>query len=555
MIQKTVAIIHYNTPELTEAAILSLRKHGGRGYRVVVFDNSDKRPFTATDPTVEIIDNTRGQVVNFDAELDCYPDKDRSIGCAKGCEFGSVKHMMTVQKLWELLPEGFVLMESDVLIKQSIDVFFDEQYSVVGYCQRAQPYNPFGIGRMLPMLCWVNVSLLKKEGARYFDPTRSYGLQPGGRKNRNNWYDTGAVLLEDIMKARPRLKGLHLDIRLFLEHYGSASWANNDPNNQQRWLVQHRNLWQLPTPTVALMAMGRHENQYAVEWVEHHLSLGFDKIFIFDNNREGEERISDVLSRYADKVEVIPYPEPYAMIKAYQQAYDECSYGWLMAMDFDEFLTLPEGEDIHSFVSRYAYTADVIKVNWMTYGDNGLITNDGRPLQQRFTTPLRGEDGRTESWGENQHVKSIARCGIGLKYYDPHCPHGGAAYLSANGERSEASPFFKAVNHDGAYIKHFTTKSLEEWMENKVKRGQCDCPANTEGLQQHAIELYFTRNERTAEKEAWLIENGYMEGNILEQREESHVEHELSRAVTKSTGSSTASKPETKKRRVSKKQK
>ena len=39
---KTVAIVHYNTPELTEAAILSLRKHGGEDYKVVIFDNSDE---------------------------------------------------------------------------------------------------------------------------------------------------------------------------------------------------------------------------------------------------------------------------------------------------------------------------------------------------------------------------------------------------------------------------------------------------------------------------------------------------------------------------------
>ena len=40
MRQKTVAIIHFNTPELTEAGIKSLRKHGGEDYRVIVFDNS-----------------------------------------------------------------------------------------------------------------------------------------------------------------------------------------------------------------------------------------------------------------------------------------------------------------------------------------------------------------------------------------------------------------------------------------------------------------------------------------------------------------------------------
>ena len=33
-------------PELTEATILSLRKHG-EDYKVVIFDNSDERPFRA----------------------------------------------------------------------------------------------------------------------------------------------------------------------------------------------------------------------------------------------------------------------------------------------------------------------------------------------------------------------------------------------------------------------------------------------------------------------------------------------------------------------------
>ena len=46
--KKTVAIINFNTPELTEAAILSLRKHGGEDYKVVVFDNSADIDFPAT---------------------------------------------------------------------------------------------------------------------------------------------------------------------------------------------------------------------------------------------------------------------------------------------------------------------------------------------------------------------------------------------------------------------------------------------------------------------------------------------------------------------------
>ena len=35
--ERVVAVVNFNTPELTEAAILSLRKHGGKDYQVVVF--------------------------------------------------------------------------------------------------------------------------------------------------------------------------------------------------------------------------------------------------------------------------------------------------------------------------------------------------------------------------------------------------------------------------------------------------------------------------------------------------------------------------------------
>ena len=241
--KRQVAIIHFNTPELTEAAILSLRKHGGEYYQVTLFDNSDARPFKKRMRGVKRIDNTKGQVIDFEAELEKYPERDRSIGCAKGCEFGSAKHMMTVQKLWELLPEGFVLMESDILLKDSIDGFFREDYSIVGHVQKKQPYNPFGIGRVMPLLCWMNVPMLQREGAKYFDPERTYGLLPGGKQNRNNWYDTGAPLLEDILTKRPRLKGLHLDIRPYMIHFTSGSWQNNSLDAHKAWLEQHKDLW------------------------------------------------------------------------------------------------------------------------------------------------------------------------------------------------------------------------------------------------------------------------------------------------------------------------
>ena len=50
--------------------------------------------------------------------------------------------------------------------------------------------------------------------------------------------------------------------------------------------------------SIALVAIGRRENQYAREWVQHHLAQGFDHIYIYDNNHDGEDRFDTVLGDF-----------------------------------------------------------------------------------------------------------------------------------------------------------------------------------------------------------------------------------------------------------------
>ena len=503
MRQKTVAIVHYNTPELTACAIMSLWKHGGGDYRVVVFDNSDERPFRDPLPNVEVVDNTKGQLIDFDKELAAYPERDRSIGCAKGCEFGSVKHMMSVQKLWELIPDGFVLMDSDILIKKNIDEFFDDHYSVYGYCQKAQPHNPFFIGRMLPMLCWMNVPMLTREGARYFDPTRTYGLLPGGSQNRNNWYDTGAVLLEDILQKRPRLKGYHRDIREFVEHYGSGSWRNNDLKKQTDWLDAHRRLWEPErNGKVAVCAMGRLEGRYAVEWVDHYKAIGVDHIFILDDNRpDDEEDFEDILVDYIESgyVSLLAATRPMLQKEAYENLYAlaEMNYEWIGFLDFDE-LVLTEGKDIHDLLRHY--DADAVVMSWRTMTDNGLTHYDGRAMAVRFT------EGTDERFEINRHVKCFVRSGIvGISFNDPHCPNAPKMnVVNVMNEQVEQRPIQPKAIHKVAWINHYNTKTAEEWVTLKMRRlSPCGEEYNKE-MKAKNVEYFFSINKRTPEKEAIL---------------------------------------------------
>ena len=50
---------------------------------------------------------------------------------------------------------------------------------------------------------------------------------------------------------------------------------------------------------VAICCLIRRGNKYVREWIEHHKSIGIDHIFLYDNNRDGEE---DLLSEIKDFV-------------------------------------------------------------------------------------------------------------------------------------------------------------------------------------------------------------------------------------------------------------
>lgn len=527
MTKKTIAIIHFNTPELTEAGIKSLRKHGGEDYRVIVFDNSatltlpdgkviQARPFMAKMNGVEVIDNTRGQVIDFDKFLAEYPDRNPSVGIYQSSVWGSAKHIVTVQKLWELLPEGFVLMESDIMIKKPIDEFFREEYSFVGFVQQHQKGNPFDVPRIMPMLCWMNVPMLTREGARYFDPDRCWGLK-ADRNDRGNWMDTGACLLDEVLKKRPRLKGLHVDIRLFVEHYGGGSWKQDNLNAQMAWINSRRHLWavndtdkievqqpRVQSKDVAVCIIVRCENPYLREWCDHYLSLGVKKIFLYDNSREGDERPAEVLTGYGDAVEIIDYTSEGvgAQVRAYTDCYEKHGndYGWIGFLDADELVRV-DGNDLPTYLNTMQ--ADVVLLSWRIMTDSGLVHYDPRPMAERFTVAKEKpslKDG-------TEFVKSFVRGGLtGLHFeVQPHVPSfkGKLKVVNAVGEDVTLYPAIKPV-HKVAWIDHYLTKTAEEYI-GKINRGFINVSQeHNDHRKAHAIEDFFNINERTPEKEEIL---------------------------------------------------
>lgn len=541
--QKTVVIINFNTPEMTEAAIMSLRKHGGKDYRVIVFDNSTDvnypesntmgamkmcaRPFTRKMEGVDIIDNTKGQVIDIDAELAKFPNRNNL--SVKSNNSGSVRHIITIQALFDIVPNGFLLLEPDVLLKKNVDFMFQPNRCAVGYIQEHQPGNRFDIPRMVPMLCYINPKRCKESGVRYYDPNRCWMLTDD-RSQKSNWYDTGASFLEDIKTHKAQgSSGIKLgrDVYMSLmEHYGSGSWRRDktrrsDGISAEKWLMSHSKLWMPETwkrPTsdkVAICAIGRLENKYAKEFVSHHLKLGFDKIIIYDNNHDGEESFDKVLKTYITKkqVEIIDWRNrEHDQCYAYRDCYVRYGndYQWIAFFDFDEHLKLATAKNIKEVLN--GIDADCVSLSWRTMTDNNLVVYTAGTLEKRFTQPAPKGTKDHNGIVANYFLKSIVRGGLPWIYWvHPHTPVLKGTRLYIDGvTKLDGGACYQHPDYSVARLDHFTTKTISEWMTNKVVRGFGCKPSNTEKLRNNPVSVFFCYNEITQTKMDWLKMNGFI---------------------------------------------
>ena len=507
---RQVAIVHFNTPELTEACINSIRKHGGKEYHVTIFDNSDERPFTAKMDGVTVIDNTKGQVIDFNKELSKYPKAKHG----KVNNYGSDRHMMSVQKLWDIIDAPFLLLDSDVLVKQSVDFMFQDSQVAVGHVQTEQPGNNFHLGRLVPMLCYINVPLCKKHGLTYFDPKRSWMIHSSDLQDKRNWYDTGASFYEDIHNHKGGAHGKRVDIRPLMEHYKRGSWWGNCKGDHLKWLERHKKLWE-PTPQmrgikkVAICAIGRNENRYAEEWVEHYKKIGVSKIFVYDNYFGDEEPLANTLKKYVDSgfVEIIDLPNKKAMQKrAYEHCYKQHGneYAWIGFLDFDEYLRWNSKKKIETMFQQYQ-DADCVLVNWRTFTDNGLTHYDPRPLKERFTEVMPLDQKVKYDWPENDHVKCFVRGGLGdVEFRSPHHPETRMKCVNVSGKEVKNCAFVHPYDHSVMRLDHYWTKTAEEWIGTKLMRGFPSGTTYMDNFIRQQENYFFAVNERTLEKEAIL---------------------------------------------------
>ena len=265
------------------------------------------------------------------------------------------------------------------------------------------------------------------------------------------------------------------------------------------------------TGRIALCCIAKLENRYIRDFVEYYKKLNFDRIFLYDNNDVEGERFEDVIGDFIDSgfVVIIDFRgRKVAQLGAYEDCYVKHSheYDWIAFFDCDEYLTfVDESTEIHSFLAQDKFLSfQAIHVNWMYFGDNELLDDDGRSVTERFKNPVLPLDFAPHDRPVNNHVKTIVRGGqSSLRWRSPHTLQND--YLrccTPEAAETKIGSNFQDFVFDTAYLRHYGTKTIGEWVKNKMKRGIPDRPeANWKEVL--TLDLFFESNKRTPEKLAY----------------------------------------------------
>ena len=253
---------------------------------------------------------------------------------------------------------------------------------------------------------------------------------------------------------------------------------------------------------IALCTMGKKENLYVKEFVDYYIKFGIDSIFIYDDNDEESEKISNVIdSNYKNYVKI--YDTKNNQIFNQSDAFTDCYhknkniYNWILMIDMDEYLYI-KYDNLKNYLMKPIFNkCDFIKFHWVHPTDNNHLHYENKSLFERFKGPYKNSN----------FVKSIVKGNIkGLKYW-VHSPYiSPIKNISCNNigkiinNKDINIEYIDNINIKKAFIIHFDFKSTEEFI-NKYKRGYSNWFGDKlNNFLNNKIRSYFIYNEITKEK-------------------------------------------------------
>lgn len=260
---------------------------------------------------------------------------------------------------------------------------------------------------------------------------------------------------------------------------------------------------------VLLCAIGKCENHYIREWVEHYYKLGFTRIVLYDNNDIDGERFEDVIAYYIDN-KFVKLVDVRGKKEQQHPCYWNCyhkygvepyNYDWILFADCDEFLELDGYDNIKDFLEQEKFSKfNCIRFYWKNYTDNGLL----RVENNNYSIS------RFKEFKPSKQGKSMIRTRLNIKLIKAHsarplhsCDAIGNRCL--NDETRSMSILGIKPMYKGAWLNHYRHKTIEEFVTNKMQRLYPDQPDDS-AKKVLTLDNFFELSERTPEKENFANE-------------------------------------------------
>lgn len=231
------------------------------------------------------------------------------------------------------------------------------------------------------------------------------------------------------------------------------------------------------TSKICVCTVIKDEQEYLEDWIKYNINLGIDKIYIFEDF--GSETHKEITDKYSDNVELLDSSFFELNEKLYQNEIQQKLfnyirkkniYDWCFIMDVDEYLTLENpNDDIHEVLNQYNDQAEVL-VFWKNYGANGHIEKPDYSKVESYREYYTKECGYSNMDLKYHYInkKATNLHKASPNYHISHHIPSMIYYVNTNGIKDFKTPCFKKL-----YIKHYVTKSWEEYTWKLLKRGMC----------------------------------------------------------------------------------
>lgn len=221
-----------------------------------------------------------------------------------------------------------------------------------------------------------------------------------------------------------------------------------------------------PNYFLAAVVRVKDEARFLPEWLAHHLSIGIEHIFVYDNG--STDNIHEVIQPFIRRgsVTYIDWPEvpasPGCYTHFFRQHGESCH--WAAFFDADEFLFEREPGALLRTL-RGSGAAPAVAINWQYFGSSGHRMIPRGLVTRNFCYSDRRED---------HHVKVIARPDRVTRYRNSHgfFYRGGRLAVTPTGRRVYGS-FSNPELDSPVSLRHYVYRSQEDY-DRKVRRGFVD---------------------------------------------------------------------------------